>query len=154
MAAEATNNGAPPASTSAFLFAQVRCRTKAVLDITLSGSLTAEDADIGVRSVSEIRLEHPEDAERFSPRWSATSMIAAVARGGFTQQGKYADARGVSGPPAAIGALPINCNGWRCKRRYRLYRGARFCRASALLNEFEIIGVPRELEPRIMLVDG
>ena len=85
---------------------------KAVLDVTLSGdSLTAEDVPtLVLRSVSEIRLEHPEDAlkdlshplvgnQYDAPLWRAVA---------FTQQGKYADAReGFKSVAAAIGTLPI-----------------------------------------------
>jgi tetratricopeptide (TPR) repeat protein len=162
MAAEASEQrrNAARIDLARFYLAQgLDAEAKAVLDITLSGSLTAEDVPtLVLRSVSEIRLEHPEDAlkdlsnplvgnQYDAPLWRAVA---------FTQQGKYADAReGFKNVAAAIGTLPIELQRLALQKALQAFIEVRdFAGASALLNEFQTIGVPRELEPRIMLLTG
>jgi tetratricopeptide (TPR) repeat protein len=162
MAAEASEQrrNAARIDLARFYLAQgLDAEAKAVLDITLSGSLTAEDVPtLVLRSVSEIRLEHPDDAlkdlsnplvgnQYDAPLWRAVA---------FTQQGKYADAReGFKNVAAAIGTLPIELQRLALQKAVQAFIEVRdFAGASALLNEFQTIGVPRELEPRIMLLTG
>jgi tetratricopeptide (TPR) repeat protein len=163
MAAEATEQrrNAARIDLARFYLAQgLDAEAKAVLDITLSGSsLTTEDVPtLVLRSVSEIRLERPEDAlkdlsnplvgnQYDAPLWRAVA---------FTQQGKYADAReGFKNVAAAIGTLPIELQRLALQKAAQAFIEVRdFAGASALLNEFETIGVPRELQPRIMLLTG
>jgi hypothetical protein len=128
MAAEANEQrrNAARLDLARFYLAQgLDAEAKAVLDVTLSeGSVTAEDVPtLVLRSVSAIRLEHPETAlkdlahplvgnQYDAPLWRAVA---------FTQQGKYADAReGFKNVAAAIGTRYLSsCTGWRCRRRCR-----------------------------------
>jgi tetratricopeptide (TPR) repeat protein len=163
MAAEANEQrrNAARLDLARFYLAQgLDAEAKAVLDITLAdGSLTAGDAPtLVLRSVSEIRLERPDDAMKDlsnplvgnqydAPLWRAVAL---------TQQGKYGDAReGFKNVAAAIGTLPIELQRLALQKAVQAFIEVRdFAGAAALLNEFETIGVPRELEPRITLLTG
>ncbi|HET7678988.1 MAG TPA: tetratricopeptide repeat protein [Xanthobacteraceae bacterium] len=163
MAAEASEQrrNAARLDLARFYLAQgLDAEAKAVLDIALSaGRLTAEDApSLVLRSISEIRMERPDDAlkdlsnplvgnQYDAPLWRALA---------YTQQGKYADAReGFKNVAAAIGTLPIELQRLALQKAVQAFIEVRdFAGAAALLNEFETIGVPRELEPRLTLLSG
>ncbi len=103
---------------------------KGVLDLTLGdGRRTAEDVPaLVLRGVTEIKLEHPDDAlkdlsnplvgnQYDAPLWRAMA---------HTQQGKYAEAReGFKNVAAVIGTLPIELQRLALQKALlALHRGA------------------------------
>lgn len=163
MAAEANEQrrNAARLDLARFYLAQgMDAEAKAVLDVTLgSNSLTADDVPtLVLRSVSEIRMERPEAAlkdlsnplvgnQYDAPLWRAVA---------YTQQGKYGDAReGFKNVATAIGTLPIELQRLALQKAAQAFIEVRdYAGAAAWLNEFETIGTPRELEPRITLLNG
>jgi hypothetical protein len=111
-----------------------------------------------LRSVSEIRLERPDAAlkdlsnplvgnQHDAPLWRALA---------YTLQGRYAEAReGFKNVVAAIGTLPIELQRLALQKAVQACIEVRdFAAAAALLHEFDTIGVPRELEARLTLLNG
>lgn len=162
MAAEATEQrrNAARLDLARFYLAQgFNAEAKAVLDLTMPERLTAEDVpSLVLRSVSEIRLERPDDAlkdlsnplvgnQHDAPLWRAMA---------YTQQGKYAEAReGFKNVAAVIGTLPIELQRLALQKALLAFIEVRdFGGARTLLNEFDTIGVPRDLEPGLSLLSG
>ena len=131
-----------------------------MLDLTLGdGRQTAEDVPaLVLRGVTGIKLEHPDDAlkdlsnplvgnQYDAPLWRAMA---------HTQQGKYAEAReGFKNVATAIGTLPIELQRLALQKALRAHIEVRdFAGAAELLNEFETIGVSREVEARLSLLTG
>jgi tetratricopeptide (TPR) repeat protein len=163
MAAEASEQrrNAARLDLARFYLAQgMDAEAKAVLDVALSNDrLTAEDVPtLVLRGLADIRLERPDDAlkdlsnplvgnQYDAPLWRALA---------HAQQGKYAEAReGFKDVAAAIGTLPIELQHLTLQKAMQAFIEVRdFAGAAGLLNEFDTIGVPRELEPRVALLTG
>jgi tetratricopeptide (TPR) repeat protein len=163
MAAEATEarRNAARLDLARFYLAQgLDAEAKAVLDVVLSKDRpTAEDVPtLVLRGVADIRMERPDEAlkdlshplvgnQYDAPLWRATA---------HAQQGKYSEAReGFKNVAVAIGTLPIELQRLTLQKAMQAYIEVRdYAGAASLLNEFETIGVPREIEPRMTLLTG
>jgi hypothetical protein len=162
MAAEATEQRRNTArlDLARFYLAQgFDAEAKAVLDVALGDHITADEVPgLVLRSVCEIKLDHPDDAlkdlahplvgNQFdAPLWRAMA---------HTQQGKYSDAReGFKGVTAAIGTLPIELQRFALEKAIQAYIEVRdFAGAAATLNDLETVGFAPGTEARITLLRG
>jgi tetratricopeptide (TPR) repeat protein len=133
---------------------------KAVLNVALGNERpTAEDVPILVmRGIADIRMERPDMAlkdlshplvgnQYDAPLWRAVAQ---------TQQGKYSEAReGFKNVSVAMGTLPIELQRLALQKAVRACIEVRdYAGAANLLNEFETIGIPRDLEARLSLLNG
>jgi hypothetical protein len=132
---------------------------KAVLDVALGDHITADEVPgLVLRSVCEIKLDHPDDAlkdlahplvgnQYDAPLWRAMA---------HTQQGKYSDAReGFKAGTATIGTLPIELQRYALEKAIQAYIEVRdFAGAAAALNDLETVGFAPRTEARITLLRG
>ena len=131
-----------------------------MLDVVLGDERRppSEASAVVLRAVAEVMMNRPEDAlndlaaptignQHDAPLWRAIA---------YAHQGKWAEARealqdrrgddgDAAGRAAARGAQG---------RAARRHRGRRFRQRLIQLNDFETIGVPRELEPAIAVLIG
>ncbi|MEX0841064.1 MAG: tetratricopeptide repeat protein, partial [Xanthobacteraceae bacterium] len=162
-AAEASENRRTSArlDLARFYLAQgMNAEAKGVLDVALSsGRPTVEDVPaLVLRAVANIMLGRSDEALRDlsnplvgnqhdAPLWRALARA---------QEGQYAEAReGFKNVAVAMGTLPIELQRKALEAAVRSSIEVRdFAGAANLLNEFEIIGIPRELEPEIFVLTG
>ncbi len=143
-----------------YLAREMGAEAKALLDLTLSSDRPAADdvPALVLRAVANIMLERNEEALRDlsnpvvgnqhdAPLWRALANA---------RQGKYAEAReGFKNVAVAMGTLPIELQRLALKEAVRASIEVRdFAGAAGLLNEFETIGIPREMEPQIAVLLG
>jgi tetratricopeptide (TPR) repeat protein len=100
-------------------------------------------ADMGLKDLANPFVGNQHDA----PLWRALA---------YAKLGKWADAReGFRNTESAVGALPLELQRGVMKEMVRAsVEVGDITGATALLNEFEAIGIPRELEPLIALLTG
>jgi tetratricopeptide (TPR) repeat protein len=162
-AAEAPESKRAPARRDLarfYLARELNAEAKAVLDVALTGERpTAEDVPtLVLRAIANIMLNRNDEALRDlanplvgnqhdAPLWRA------LAQG---RQGKWADAReGFKNVEVSMGTLPIELQRLELKEAVRASIEVRdFAGAATLLDEFETLGVPRELEPAISVLTG
>jgi tetratricopeptide (TPR) repeat protein len=156
-----TRRNAARLDLARFYLAQgMDAEAKAVLDLALSnGRPTIEDIPaLVLRGLADIKLERPDEAlkdlsnplvgnQYDAPLWRALAQA---------QQGRYAEAReGFKNVSVAMGTLPIELQRLTLQKAVLSCIEVRdFSGAANLINEFETLGVPRELEPRIALLTG
>jgi len=133
---------------------------KAVLDVTLTDERPNGDDSTGLvmRAVANVMLGRSDAALRDlsnplvgnqhdAPLWRALA---------FAKQGKWAEAReGFRHVEVAMGTLPIELQRLALKEAVRASIEARdFAGAAGQLNEFETLGVPKDLEATISVLAG
>jgi tetratricopeptide (TPR) repeat protein len=143
-----------------YLAREMAPEAKAVLDVSLANERpTADDVPtLVLRSIANIMLDRNDDALRDlanplvgnqhdAPLWRALAQA---------QQGKWADAReGFKNVEVSMGTLPIELQRRALREAVRASIEVRdFAGAANLLDEFETIGVPRELEPAVSVLTG
>jgi tetratricopeptide (TPR) repeat protein len=162
-AAAAPNNKrlAPRLNLARFYIARdMYPEAKGVLDVTLADDRpSAEDVSATVlRAVAEIMMNRPEDAlkdladpavgdQHDAPLWRALA---------YSRQGKWSQAReGFKRVEAALATLPIELQRIALKDEMRSAIEVRdFATAENVLDDFETIGVPHDLEPAMAVLIG
>jgi len=162
-AAEASENRRMSArlDLARFYLAQgMDAEAKAVLDVALSSERSSiEDVPaLVLRAIANVMLGRSNEAlknlanplvgsQHDAPLWRALAQA---------RQGKYAEAReGFKNVAVAMATLPIELQWLALKEAVRASIEVRdFAGAANLLNEFETIGVPRELEADISVLTG
>ncbi|MEI7806398.1 MAG: tetratricopeptide repeat protein, partial [Hyphomicrobiales bacterium] len=143
-----------------YLARDMSAEAKAVLEVTLADEKAGGDDITGLvlKSVANVMLDRPEDAlkdlanpsignQYDAPIWRALA---------YARQGKWSETReGFRNVEVALGALPIELQRLALQDAVRSSIEVRdFAGASKQLQEFETVGVPRELEPQIALLAG
>jgi len=143
-----------------YLSRDMYVEAKAVLDVTLSDERpTAEDANgLVLRAVANIMMGRGDDAlkdlsqpiiggQHDSQLWRALALA---------KQGKWPEAsEGFRSTESAISALPAELQRRTLKEVVRAFIEIRdFDEAANRLNEFETLGIPKEIEPEISVLVG
>jgi tetratricopeptide (TPR) repeat protein len=143
-----------------FLARDMYPEAKAILDLALGEERpTAEDSTgLVMRAIANIMLGRSEDAFRDlasplvgnqynAPVWRAFALA---------RQGKWAEAReGFRNAGQSIGSLPIELQRTVLKESVRAAIEVRdYAGAQSLLNEFDALGIPPDLEPAIAVLSG
>ncbi len=159
-ASEAKRNPARLDLARFYLAQGLNAEAKAVLDLALSSERpTADDVPaLVLRAIANIMLGRSEEAlkdlsnplvgnQHDAPLWRAMAQA---------RQGKYADAReGFKNVAVAMATLPIELQQLTLKEAARASIEVRdFSGTATLLQEFETIGIPRELEADIFVLAG
>jgi tetratricopeptide (TPR) repeat protein len=132
---------------------------KAVLDVALSDQRGNEDiTGVVLKAIADVMLDRPDDAlkELANPQIGDQQDAAIWRAVAYARQGKWAQARdGFKNVDAAMGALPIELQRMAMQQSLRSSIEVRdFTGATRMVNEFETIGVPPELEPSISVLVG
>ncbi len=159
-AAEAKRHLARADLARFYLARDMAAEAKAVLDVALADTpATAEDATpLVLRAIANIMLQRPEQAlkdlanpfvgdQHDAPLWRALA---------HARQGKWSDAReGFRNVGMAMGTLPIELQRTIMRDMIRAsIEVGDITGAVKELNEFESVGVPRELEPTLFVLTG
>ena len=142
-----------------YMARDMSAEAKAVLDVALADERGADDVTGSVlKAVANVMLERPEDALKVlanpqignqldAPVWRAVA---------FAQQGKWPEAHAAfKNVEAAMGALPIELQRLALRKALQASIEVRdFNGANRILNEFETIGVPPEMEASIAVLAG
>ncbi len=133
---------------------------KAVLDIALAEEPPTADDPTGLvlRAIANIMLDRPADGlkdlaapivgdQHDAPLWRAFANA---------RQGKWAEARqGFKNVEAAIATLPLELQRLALKEALRATIEVRdFAGADKQLHEFETVGLPKQMEPAILVLTG
>ena len=132
---------------------------KAVLDVALSDQRGNEDiTGVVLKAIADVMLDRPDDAlkELANPQIGNQQDAAIWRAVAYAQQGKWPQARdGFKNVDTAMGALPIELQRMAMRLSLRSSIEVRdFTGATRMVNEFETIGVPPELEPSISVLVG
>jgi tetratricopeptide (TPR) repeat protein len=143
-----------------YLSRDMFAEAKGVLDVALGDERpTAEDATgLVLRAIANIMLGRTEAAlkdlsnplvgnQNDAPMWRALALA---------RQGKWSEAReGFRNVEVAMGALPLELQRLALKEAVRASIEVRdFSGAASRLNEFETLGVPKDLEPTVAVLTG
>ena len=142
-----------------YLACDMAAEAKAVLDVALADQRGSEDITGAVlKAVANVLLGRPDEAlkelsnpvignQQDAPIWRAVA---------HARQGKWPEARdGFKRVEAAMGALPIELQRVAMQQSLRSSIEVRdFPGAARMVNEFETIGVPPELEAAIAVLVG
>ena len=142
-----------------YLARDMAAEAKAVLEVAYSDQRGSEDVTGGVlKAIANVLLDRPDEAlkelsnpqigdQQDAPIWRAIA---------HARQGKWPEARdGFKNVDAAMGALPIELQRIAMLQALRSAIEVRdFTGATRMVNEFETIGVPAELEPSIAVLAG
>ncbi len=142
-----------------YMARDMSAEAKAVLDVALADERGADDVTGSVlKAVANVMLERPDDALKVlanpqignqldAPVWRAVA---------FAQQGKWPEAHAAfKNVEAAMGALPIELQRLALRKALQASIEVRdFNGANRILNEFETIGVPPEMEASIAVLAG
>lgn len=160
-AAADTKRTGPRLDLARFYLAQdMYPEAKGVLDVALSDDRpTAEDTTgVVMRAIADIMLGRPEDGlkDLSNPlvgNQNDAQVWRAVAQ---AKEGKWADARdGFRNSDSAIATLPIELQRMALKEAVRAALEVRdYAGAADRLNEFEAIGVSKDMEPEISVLTG
>ena len=133
---------------------------KGVLDVALTADKQASEnaSAIVLRAIAEVMMDRPDDAlhdlsdpavgdQHDAPLWRALA---------FSQQGQWARARqGFKSVEAAVATLPIELQRVALLDEMRsAIEVGDFDGAAADLNDFQTIGVPRDLQPMLAVLMG
>ena len=159
-AAEAKRHLARADLARFYLARDMAAEAKAVLDVALADSpATADDSTaVVLRAIANIMLQRPEQAlkdlanpfvgnQHDAPLWRALAQA---------RQGKWSDAReGFRNVGMAMGTLPIEMQRAIMRDMIRAsIEVGDITGAVKEMNEFETVGVPRELEPTLSVLAG
>jgi predicted negative regulator of RcsB-dependent stress response len=143
-----------------YLARDMYAEAKAVLDVALSDEKPGGDDITGLvlKSVANVMLDRADEALRDLANPSIGNQYdAPIWRAlAYARQGKWPESReGFRNVEVTIGALPIELQRLALQDAVRSSIEVRdFAGASKQLQEFETVGVPRELEPQIALLTG
>jgi tetratricopeptide (TPR) repeat protein len=133
---------------------------KGVLDVALTADKQASEngSAIVLRAIAEVMMERPEDAlkdladpavgdQHDAPLWRALA---------YSLEGQWARARqGFKSVEAAVATLPVELQRVALMDEMRAsVEVGDFDGASAALNDFQTIGVPRSLQPELAVLMG
>ena len=133
---------------------------KGVLDVALAADKpAAENASaIVLRAIAEIMMDRPDDALKdLSDPTVGDQHDAALWRAlAYSQQGQWAKARqSFKSVEAAVATLPIELQRVALKDEMRAaVEAGDFNSAQSDLNDFQTIGVPRDMQPSIAVLMG
>ncbi len=143
-----------------YLSREMYVEAKGVLDIALGEERPTAENPTGLvlRAIAKIMLNRPEEAlkelsdpligdQYDSPLWRAFA---------YARQGKWGEARqGFRNIEAKIAALPIELQQIALKEALRAAIEVRdFAGAAERLHEFETIGMPRHMQPTVLVLSG
>jgi tetratricopeptide (TPR) repeat protein len=143
-----------------YLARDMSVEAKAVLDVVLAEERPMPEATtaVALRAIANIMLDRPAQALRDlanpnignqydAPLWRALA---------HARQGKWIEAReGFKNVETTLGTLPVELQRMALRDSVRAALEVRDIGAAAnQLNEFEMLGVPRELEPSISVLAG
>ena len=142
-----------------YLAREMAVEAKAVLEVALADQRGTDDVTGSVlKAVANILLNRPEEAlkdlsnpaignQQDAPIWRAIA---------FARQGKWPEARDAfKNVDAAMGALPLELQRTAMQEALRSAVEVRdFSDAKRVVNEFETVGVPPELEPTLAVLVG
>ena len=143
-----------------YLARELFTEAKGVLDVALGDDrATAEDPSaLVLHAIANIMLDRPEQAlkelanpivgnQHDAPLWRALA---------YARQGRWPEAReGFRGVETAMGTLPAELQRLVLKQALRASIEVRdFAGASAMLNELETVGIPREMEAELSVLIG
>ncbi len=142
-----------------YLAREMSSEAKAVLDVALSDKSASEDVTGNVlKAVSLVMLDRPDDAlkELSNPR-VGNQLDAPIWRAiAFAGQSKWPQAHAAfKDVDKAMSALPIELQRMALSKALRTAIEVRdFGGADRIVNEFESIGVPPEMEPAMAVLSG
>ncbi|HLA21072.1 MAG TPA: tetratricopeptide repeat protein [Pseudolabrys sp.] len=142
-----------------YLAREMAVEAKAVLEVALADQRGTDDVTGSVlKAVANVLLNRPEEAlkdlsnpaignQQDAPIWRAIA---------FARQGKWPEARDAfKNVDAAMGALPLELQRTAMQEALRSAVEVRdFSDAKRVVNEFETLGVPPELEPTLTVLVG
>ncbi len=143
-----------------YLARDMFAEAKAVLDVALADDKASADDITGLvlKSVANVMLNRTEEAlkdlanplignQHDAPIWRALA---------HARQGKWAESReGFRNVEVAMGTLPIQLQRFALQEAVRSSIEVKdFAGAAKQINEFETVGIPRELEPSIAVLTG
>ncbi len=143
-----------------YLARDMYSEAKGVLDVALSADKPAREdvSAIVLRAITEVMMDRPDDAlkdlsdpavgdQHDAPLWRSLA---------FAQQGQWARARqGFKGVEAAVATLPIELQRVALKDEMRsAVEVGDFDGAASDLNDFQTIGVPRNMQPAVAVLMG
>jgi len=143
-----------------YLSREMFVEAKAVLDIALSEERPTADNPTGLvlRAITRIMLNRPDEAlKELSDPLIGDQYDAPLWRAfAFARQGKWAEARqGFRNVEATIATLPIELQQLAMKEALRAAIEIRdFAGAAEQLHEFETIGMPRHMQPAVLVLTG
>jgi tetratricopeptide (TPR) repeat protein len=142
-----------------YLAREMSSEAKAVLDVALSDKSADDDVTGSVlKAVSLVMLDRPDDAlkELSNPR-VGNQLDAPIWRAiAFADQSKWPQAHAAfKDVDKAVTALPIELQRMALRKALRTAVEVRdFSGADRIINEFESIGVPPEMEPTMAVLNG
>ena len=143
-----------------YLSREMFVEAKGVLDIALADERPTADNPTGLvmRAIANIMLNRPDEAiKELNDRLVGDQFDAPLWRAfAYARQGKWAEARtGFRNVEAAIATLPIELQQLALKEAMRAAIEVRdFSGATDKLHEFETIGMPRNMQPAILVLTG
>ena len=143
-----------------FYFArEMAAEAKAVLQVALADQHGNDDVTGSVlKAVADVMLDRPEEAlKELSNPQIGNQQDAPIWRAiAYARQGKWPEAHaGFKNIEAAMAALPIELQRLAMQTVLRSSIEVRdFAGATRMVNEFETVGVPPELEPSIAVLAG
>ena len=143
-----------------YLSHQMFVEAKAVLDVVVADDRpTAEDPTaLVLRAVANLMFERVEAALKdLSNPYVGNQQDAQLWRAlAYARQGKWAEAReGFRGVEGAMGTLPIELQLAALKDSLRVsIEVGDYASATRRLNDIEMVGVPSDLEPAILVLTG
>ena len=135
-----------------YLAREMAAEAKAVLEVALADQSGADDVTGAVlKAIANVMLERPDEAlKELSNPQIGNQQDAPIWRAiAYARQGKWPEARDAfKNVEAAMGALPIELQRMAMRQALRSAIEVRdFTGSARMVNEFETIGVPPELEP-------
>jgi tetratricopeptide (TPR) repeat protein len=142
-----------------YLARDMAAEAKAVLDVTLADQRGSDDVTGSVlKAIANIMLDRPEETLKdLSNPQVGNQLDAPIWRAiAYARQGKWTEARAAfKNVDAALSALPIELQRKAMLESMRSAIEVRdFAGATRMINEFETVGVPPELEPSIAVLVG
>jgi tetratricopeptide (TPR) repeat protein/outer membrane biosynthesis protein TonB len=142
-----------------YLARDMAAEAKAVLDVALADQRGNEDVTGSVlKAVANVLLNRPEEALKdLSYPAVGNQLDAPIWRAiAYARQGKWPEAReAFKKVDAAMGALPLELQRTAMQESLRSAVEVRdFIDAKRVVNEFETLGVPPELEPTLTVLIG
>ena len=142
-----------------YLAREMAAEAKAVLEVALADQRGTDDVTGSVlKAVANVMLDRPDEAlKELSNPQIGNQQDAPIWRAiAYARQGKWPEARDAfKNVEAAMGALPIELQRMAMQEALRSAIEVRdFTGATRMVNEFETLGVPPELEPTIAVLVG
>ena len=142
-----------------YLARDMAAEAKAVLDVALAGERGADDVTGSVlKAIASVMLERPDEAlKQLSDPQIGNQQDAPIWRAiAYARQAKWPEARtAFKNVEAAMGALPIELQRMAMQEALRAAIEVRdFTGSARMVNEFETIGVPPELEAPLAVLVG